>query len=380
VKGYRIPNTDLMVSRMAYGCGALGSLCSPKPPGATASKEVVAKYKAGHDKIAIENWQRTPVSAETIAKASRLVNTAFDHGVTLFDHADIYSFGKSEEAFGEVLKQSPALRGKITIQTKCGIHFSEDMYQPRRGDPHRLDFSREHIVSAAEGSLRRLATDHIDILLLHRPDALMEPEEVARAIDDLHSSGKVRYFGVSNHTPAQIELLKKHVTQPLVVNQIQLGLAYSYLIADGLEANQDETTRLTLKYTGVSGILDYCRLRDIQIQAWSPLKGSDMSGGVSKLINPPADAAAEIRQAANMLKDLADEKHTTPPALALAWLMRHPARIVPLIGAAKPEHLIECCDADRITLSRAEWYDLFLTAAGVPSLRLLGIILPKEWS
>jgi predicted oxidoreductase len=377
MKTYKISRTDLVVSRIAYGCG---HWFEPNLVGLDGSDDEIQGVMADAGVIAslkdeFEKWRKAPVNADGIAKSVRLIYTAYDNGITFFDHADIYGWGKCEAAFGEVLKQSPGLRDKIVIQSKCGIRFASDFLEPPPDDPHRLDCSGEHIVSSAEASLRRLSTDHLDILLLHRPDALVEPEEVARAFDELQRSGKVRYFGVSNHTAAQIELLKKFVRQPLVVNQIQLGLAHSYLIADGIEANQDDSTRINHGYAGVAGTLDYCRLHDMQVQAWSPLKRGNNSPG---LLNPPADAGPEVNQVAQILADLAEKKSASPAAIALAWLLRHPAGIVPIIGTTNPEHLIECCAADRLMLSREEWYTLFVSGAGVPALQLLGLVSPKK--
>jgi predicted oxidoreductase len=330
MKTYSILRTDLVVSRIAYGCAGL------------------------------VGWDKEPVSAQDIAKATRLIHTAYDSGITLFDHANLYAFGKSEATFGQVLKQSPGLRDKIVIQSKCGQYFPEGS---QLGDPVRVDLSRRHIVSSAEGSLERLSTDHLDILLLHLPDALAEPEEVAAAFDELNRSGKVRYFGVSNHTAAQIRLLKEYVRQPIVANQVHLGLAHSYLIADGLELTLEIVKGTTRDhgYTGVAGTgtLDYCRRHGIQVQAWSPLRGD--------LLNQPADAKPEIKQVAQRLAELAKQKDTTPSAVGLAWLLRHPFGIVPIIGATNPDHIIENCAADRVELSREEWYALFTAAAEIQS-------------
>ena len=379
MKTYRIARTDLVVSRIAYGCGELGGLGSPRPPiGPAHSKDAIAKYKADHSAEAIERFTQAPPSENTVRLAENLIKTAYDNGITLFDHADVYGFGKSEEVFGAVLKRSPGLRNSIVLQSKCGLRYGADLLSPRPGEPHRMDFSPEHIVRSTEGSLRRLGTDHLDLLLLHRPDALMEPEEVARAFDELHDSGKVRYFGVSNHTPSQIELLKKYLRYPLVVNQVQLGLAYCYLIADGIEANRDESTRITSGYTGVVGTLDYCRLHDIQVQAWAPLKGRDMVAA-PPLLGPRENVPPEMRRAFDMLTRLAGRRNIAPSAIALAWLLRHPAGIVPIIGATTPEHLIDGCSADRVDLTREEWYALFIAACGISSLRMLGVLVPKEW-
>lgn len=350
MRTYKVPQTDLVVSRIAYGCGMLGG------------------------------WDKRPLSADAITKAVRVINTAYDSGVTFFDHADVYGFGNAETVFGEVLKRSPGLRDKIVIQSKCGQRFQGE---PGPRDPNRMDSSCEHIVRSAQGSLKRLGTDRLDILLLHLADALLRPDEVAQAFDELKQSGTVRYFGVSNHTAGQIELLRKHVRQPIVVNQIQLGLAHSYAIADCLERTlefaQQDFTRQALEatqgkvkvnttfhhvYTGMAGTgtLDYCRLHDIQVQAYSPLRGN--------LLSPSADALPEVKQCAQILAFLAREKNTTPAAVALAWLLAHPAGIVPVIGAMNPAHVIESCEADRVSLSREEWYSLFASTADLQSRTL----------
>lgn len=330
MKTCKIPHTDLTVSRIAYGCAMLGG------------------------------WDQEPINANVISKAARTINTAYDSGITFFDHADLYSFGKSEEVFGRALKQSPGLREKITIQSKCGQYFSAGW---RPGDPILVDLSREHIVRSVEGSLKRLGIEHLDILLLHIPDPLAQREEIAAAFDELHSSGKVRYFGLSNYIAAQIELLQKFVRQPLVANQIHLGLAHPHAIADGMEITMSVRSgspkMLSSAYAGIvgSGTLDYCQLHNIQVQAWSPLRGD--------LLKPPADAAPEIKQTAQLLADLAKEKNATPSAVALAWLLRHPARIAPVIGASSLEHIVENCAADDIALSRQEWFALFASAAEI---------------
>ncbi|MBI4166809.1 MAG: aldo/keto reductase [Acidobacteria bacterium] len=321
---YRIAHTDLVVSRLGYGAGSLLS------------------------------WDKEPVNADDITKATRLVHVAYDNGITLFDHADLYAYGKSEEVFGEVLKQSPGLRNKIVIQSKCGQVFSEGGL----GSPIRVDLSRKHIVSAVEGSLKRLGTDRLDILLLHAVDALVEPQEVAAAFEYLHRSGKVRYFGVSNYNTPQIALLEKSVRQPIVVNQIQLSLANPGPLTEGMQftlriAKGGRMSDESIGLAG-SGTIDYCRTNGIQVQAWSPLRG------VLKL---PADASPQLKATVQLVAELARKKNTTPAAIALAWLLRHPAGIVPILGSDKPEHLVEDCAADRINLSREEWYDLFAATA-----------------
>lgn len=333
MKSCKIARTDLAVSCIAYGGDSLGGA-----------------------------WDKELQSSGSISCAARAIRTAYDNGITLFDNADIYAYGKSEAAFGSVLKQSSSFREKIVIQSKCGIHLSYPLSEPPLDDPHHFDFSYDHIVSAVEGSLRRLNTDRLDILLLHRPDALMEPDEVARAFDRLHTCGKVRYFGVSNHTPAQIEILRQSVRQPIVINQLRLGLAYPHLITDGLDANRYDGIRLTMGYTGVAGTLDYCRLNGIQIQAFSPVRG---------LLGPAADDSPAIARTMRMLGDMAVKKNVTPITLAIAWLLRHPAGIVPVIGSTKPEHIVDNCAANRVDLSRQEWYRLLLSSSGLVPTKIL---------
>jgi predicted oxidoreductase len=324
IRSYRIANTDLEIPRLGYG-----------PSGAVA-------------------WNPQPIGKEDIEKTSRLIHTAYDQGIRLFDHADLYAFGKAEAVFGEMLRQSPGLRDKILIQSKCGQKFSEG----GPGAPIRVDLSREHLVSSVEGSLKRLGTDRLDILLLHAVDALVEPQEVAQAFEDLHRSGKVRHFGVSNYNASQIELLRKSVRQPIVVNQIPIGLADPQALAEGMEftlqlARGGRREADTADHFG-GGTVDYCRLNGIQVQAYSPLRG------VLKL---PADANERLKATVKRVGELAKKHNTTPAVVALAWLLRHPANIVPILGGDKPEHLIEDCAADRLELSREEWYDLFAAAA-----------------
>ena len=234
---------------------------------------------------------------------------------------------------------------------------ASDAWKNRPGGAWRVGSSREHITEAVEGSLKRLGTDHLDILLLHWPDTLIEPAEVARAFDELHRAGKVRYFGVSNYSPYQIELLRKHLHQPLVANQIQLGLAHWYTEAGAAKGAETH---------GAEGVvtLDYCRLQDIQVQAYSPLKSASV-GKPPNLLNPAADASAEVRKAADALAEVARSHDTSPAAIMLAWLLHHPAAIVPIIGATKVEHVIDNCAADRVQLSRDEWYSLLRTTAQI---------------
>jgi len=313
MKTYTIPHTDLVVSRLAYGNAMIGS-----------------------------DWN----SPDFIAQTVPVIRAAYEQGITFFDTADVYAHGKSEEALGQVLKDIPGSRHRLVIQSKSGII-----------EGGAIDSSREHITSAVEGSLKRLGSDRLDILLLHWPDDLVQPQEVAQAFDDLQRAGKVRYFGVSNYSPAQIELLRTQVRQPLVINQIQLGLAHWYT-----EASPSKGA-ITHGAEGVA-TLDYCRTHDIQVQAYSPLKAESV-GKPPNLLNAPADAPAEERAAAQALQDVARTHDCSPAAVMLAWLLHHPAGIVPIIGATKAEHVIDNCAADRIELSRAEWYALLRAAAKI---------------
>jgi len=317
---YTVPSTDLVVSRIAYGCMSLGGA-----------------------------WDDSPLTDREKSAAVQVIMSALEEGINLFDHADIYAHGKSESAFAEVWREVPDLRRRIILQTKCGIRFAGD---PNNDCPGRYDFDYEHIVHSVHGSLCRLQTDYLDILLLHRPDPLVEPEEVARAFDELHASGKVRYFGVSNHTAGQIELLQRSVDQPLVINQVELNLLHAHLIDEGIMANQVHgTTALA------GGTLDYCRQHHILIQAWSPVaRGA--------LINPAPDAERWVRGAAEAVAGMAAGKNCCAEAIALAWLLRHPGPIQPVIGTANPQRIAASCQADKIHLTRAEWYSLFVAARG----------------
>lgn len=312
----RLPRTDLLVSRIGYGCAHLAP------------------------------WNKDPLNDETVRGAAEVIHAAYDNGITLFDLADMYAYGKCETVLGQVIRQSPGLRRNIVVQSKCGIWFTE---KTRPEDPWRLETRRDYLVNAVEGSLQRLNTDHLDILLLHWPDPLVRPDEVAEAFDKLHREGKVHHFGVSNHTSYQIEILQKSVRQPLVVNQIQLSLAQSRLIAGGVGALWEENINPHM-YTSCVETLDYCRLNQIQVQAYSPLRGA--------LFSPKPDDALEVREAAQVLSDMAKAKNASPTAIGLAWLLYHPSGIVPLIGASKPAHVVDNCGANNITLSDAEWYAL----------------------
>lgn len=273
--------------------------------------------------------------------ADTLVRSAIDEGITLFDHADIYGAGKSEEVFANVLKTTPHLRDHMLIQTKCAIH--DGMF----------DFSKEHILSSVEGSLNRLKTDYIDILLLHRPDTLMEPEEVAEAFETLHKSGKVKYFGVSNQNAMQLALLSKYVKDKLIINQLQLSLTNTTMIDAGFNVNMANDPAVVRD----GSILEYCRLNDITIQAWSPFQYGFFEGVFLNNEKFP-----ELNQKIN---EIAEQKGFTNSAIAIAWILRHPAKIQPIVGTTNANRLSDICKASNVSLSRAEWYDLYKAAGNI---------------
>jgi predicted oxidoreductase len=276
-----------------------------------------------------------------------LVQTARDSGIDFFDHADVYGaeLHGCERRFAEAMQLSSAERAGITLQTKCGIV---------REGPY-FDFSYEHIIESVNGSLSALETDYIDILLLHRPDALVEPDEVARAFDELEAAGKVRAFGVSNHTPRQIELLKRSVRQPIVANQVQLSITHAPIIAQGVAANmQGEAQSVTLDG---GGLLDYCRLNDITVQAWSPFQAGFFSG---VFLDSPE--YAELNAVIDRLAAL----YSVPAiAIATAWITRHPANMQVVLGTTTPQRVSDAAQGSDIPLTRAEWYELFRAAGHI---------------
>lgn len=285
------------------------------------------------------------------AQAKTTVRAALDQGISFFDHADIYGRGLREEVFSGVWEGAPGLREQVFLQSKCGIRFAGDTGPDV---PARYDFSYEHITHAVEGSLRRLKTDYLDVLLLHRPDALVEPEEVARAFDELQRKGKVRFFGVSNHTAAQIQLLQTCVDQPLVANQVQLSVVHTQMINDGVIFNRGEVAPASRS----EGTLAFCRMQGITLQAWSPLAAGAVTG------KPVSDVAPRIERAAAVVKALAEERGVSQEAIAIAWLLRHPAGIQPIIGTMNPARIAACCQADELALTREEWYRLFEAGRG----------------
>ena len=300
MKYIKIPNTDMNASEISLGCMRISDL--------------------------------------TNQEISTLIHTALDEGINFFDHADVYGGGKCEEKFSEALDMNAGLREKMILQTKCGI---------RKGS---FDFSKEHILEAVDGSLKRLRTDYLDVLLLHRPDALVEPEEVAEAFTILETSGKVKYFGVSNQNPMQIDLLTKFVKQKIYFNQLQLSITNTGMIDAGINVNM----QIDRSVNRDGSILDYCRLKEIIIQPWSPFQYGFFEGVF--LDNPKFP---ELNQKINAL---AADKGATNTAIAIAWLLRHPAHMQPILGTTNPDRVKDACKASDIVLTRQEWYAIYLAA------------------
>ncbi len=278
------------------------------------------------------------ISDMTDAEADRYLMNALECGYNYFDHADIYGGGKCEEVFGAALKRNAGVRDKIIIQTKCSI---------KRG---MYDFSKEHILLSVEGSLKRLGVEKIDVLLLHRPDLLMDPDVVAQVFDKLYSSGKVGAFGVSNHSALQIELLQKSVKQKLSINQLQLSLTNAKMISSGANVNLDNSDGINCD----GYVRDYCRLNGITIQPWSPLQHGFISGTFLGNEDYPELNAK--------LREMAEKYGVTDTGIAIAWLLRLPEKMQPIVGSISPERLKQVAAAADITLSAEDWYDLYLTA------------------
>jgi len=272
----------------------------------------------------------------------RFIEAAINLGANFFDHADIYGGGACEEIFAKVIGALNIARDKFFIQSKCGI-------RPGKA----FDFSREYILSSVDGILKRLNTEYLDVLLLHRPDALVEPEEVAEAFGILQAVGKVRYFGVSNQNPMQIQLLKRYVKQPIVANQLQLSITNCTMISQGLHNNMQDD--FAVQRDG--SVLDFCRLNDITVQPWSPFQSGFFKG--TFLDNP------DFPDLNKRLGEIAEKYSVSATTIALAWLLRHPAKLQPVTGTMKIERLKECVKATEITLTRDEWYSIFLAAGNV---------------
>lgn len=272
--------------------------------------------------------------------AEKLIQASVDEGITFFDHSDVYGGGRCEEVFAKAAHTGESSRrARIQIQTKFGLTENDKV--------RYFDSSKKHILEAVEGSLRRLNTDYIDMLLVHRPDALMEPEEIAEAFDELHTSGKVLHFGVSNFTPRQIQLLQTCVKQPIEVNQLQMSIVHSPMITQGLFTNMMNDNAIDRD----GGVLDFCRINGVGLQAWCPFQygfGDGVFLGNYKYPNVN-----------KKVREIARRYGVSDEAVCLAWIMRHPAGIQPIIGTTKPARLKRCAEADTFTITRSEWYELY---------------------
>lgn len=316
-----LPTNEPAGSRLIYGCMGLGG-----------------------------GWNQDALQAGHIAQAQAAVEAALAIGITLFDHANIYTLGKAEQCFGELFKQQPSLRHQMQLQTKCGIRFAD------ASGPKRYDLSSSHIIESVHASLRRLHTDHIDVLMLHRPDPLMEPDDINLAWRTLFEAGKVRQLGVSNMHAGQLRQLGAALDVPLVANQLEMSL----LKTDWLDADtcfNDAQGQSSLVW---GDTLQYCQSQQIGLQAWGSLGKGWFSGGA------PQDASPAVLATAQLVQDLAEEHGVARESIVLAWLLKHPARIQAVIGTAQPERIRACRDAGRVALTRAQWYALYQSARGRP--------------
>jgi predicted oxidoreductase len=274
-------------------------------------------------------------------EAERFVQSALEEGANFFDHADIYGGGTCEEIFADAIHMNAEIREKIILQSKCGI---------RKG---MFDFSKEYILESVDAILKRLNTEYLDVLLLHRPDALVEPEEVAEAFDTLEKSGKVRHFGVSNQNPMQIQLLQKFVKQPLVANQLQLSITNANMISNGINVNMENDSAINRD----GSILDFCRLNEITIQPWSPFQYGFFEG-----VFLGNDKFPELNQ---QIDEIAAKYEVSNTTIATAWLLRHPAHMQPVIGTMNIDRLKDCCKASEVQLTREEWYRIYRAAGNI---------------
>ncbi len=293
-------------------------------------------------------WNNDPLRSEDVIQARAAVEAALEIGITLFDHANIYTLGKAEQCFGELFKQEPGLRQRMQLQTKCGIRFAD------ASGPKRYDLSAAHIIEAVHASLRRLNTDYLDVLMLHRPDPLMEPDEINEAWRTLLGAGKVRQLGVSNMHAGQLRRLSAALETPLVANQLEMSLHKT----DWLDADtcfNDVQGQQSLVW---GDTLHYCQSQSIVLQAWGSLAKGWYSGGA------PHGAAPAVTATAHLVQQLADEHGTSCESIVLAWLLKHPARIRPVIGTANPGRIRACADASHVALTRGQWYALYQSARG----------------
>ncbi|HEY2494819.1 MAG TPA: aldo/keto reductase [Paenibacillus sp.] len=295
-------------------------------------------------------WNSDPITEADRLSAEKAVDAALSIGISMFDHANIYTKGKAEETFGGILRNRPHLREQMVIQSKCGIRLADGSV------PGHFDFSKEHILESVDGILGRLGTEYLDILLLHRPDPLVEPEEVAEALGQLKSSGKVRYFGVSNMSVAQMRFLQRSIPDQFAVNQLEMSLGHLDFLNQSILVNQESGANVNFS----EGLMEHCQMENIQIQSWGPLAQGRFSG------RSVEDEPENVQKTAALVQQMAEEKGTTPEAIVLGWLMKHPAMIQPVIGTINTDRIIACKDAERQSqlMTREEWYCLYISARG----------------
>lgn len=304
--------SPLRASRLAYGCWRIAG-----------------------------TWNPAEVTEADRSAGLAAIRCAYESGYTLFDTADIYCGGESERLLGRALRETPGMREEVLIVTKCGIRPAGT---PHPSAPQRYDFSAEHIIASCEGSLDRLRTSTIDLFMLHRPDFLADPSEIAAAFEKLRADGKARYFGVSNFRPSLVTALQVMCPMPLISHQVEISLAHMEPLTDGT--------------------LDQCMIESITPMAWSPLGGGMLGGKAGRLL--PSQEGYDVTGVLPILEEIASSRGATGAAAAIAWLLRHPARIVPVIGSANPKRIREAAKATDIRLSREEWYRLLLAARGEP--------------
>jgi predicted oxidoreductase len=309
MKNQKIGKSKLISSRLAYGCMRVAGA-----------------------------WKPVEVTAEFRKNGKKAILSAYDSGYTLFDHADVYCDGVSESIFGEVLKENSAMRKEILVATKCGIHWKDS---PNLGDPHRWDFSYQHIIDSCEKSLKRLNVDYIDIYQLHRPDYLTDPDEISKAFSMLKKQGKVLEFGVSNFRPSLLKAVQKACLFPLIVNQVEISLVSLNCFTDGT--------------------LDQCLEENITPLSWSPL-GRGILGDSEKANS--ANGRKVQLSLIKILDQIAKKHNSSRTAVSLAWLLKHPSGIIPIVGSTNPEHIRAAVQADNLELTREDWYKLLSAAQG----------------
>ncbi|MBU2971993.1 aldo/keto reductase [Pseudoalteromonas sp. C2R02] len=294
------------------------------------------------------SWNKDPLTQKDFMQAHQVIEHVLDSQINFFDHADIYQFGKAEQVFGKVLKENPSLRENMIIQSKCGIRFED------KSGPARYDLSGEWICESTNNILARLNTEYLDVLVLHRPDPLMDPEEIAQAFADLKASGKVKYFGLSNMHISQAAYLAQAIEQPLIVNQLELSLTNLNWLEEGVFAGNPDGSHVNF----TSGTLEYARRNDMQIQSWGSLSQGLFSGkDISK-------EPIGIQRTAEYIKTLADVYNTSPESIVLAWLLRHPSAVQPVIGSTNIQRISACKQALAIKLTREQWYQIYILARG----------------